>query len=147
MAFHAYEVAIELCRALRKPVALLRTRNRSLADQLQRAATSIPLNVAEGRARSGRDRTQHYRIALGSAAEVGAALDVALAWGPPRRGGYASPARARRPREGDPLGPDRPVARLGRSRRCWRERLATLRSGSGSRTGSGRGRGSTRPAT
>jgi four helix bundle protein len=81
MAFHAYEVAIELCRALRKPVALLRTRNRSLADQLQRAATSIPLNVAEGRARSGRDRTQHYRIALGSTAEVGAALDVALAWG------------------------------------------------------------------
>ncbi|MBI3722876.1 four helix bundle protein, partial [bacterium] len=76
----AYEVAVELVASLREPVAAIRTKDRSLADQLQRAATSVALNVAEGRRRVGRDGRHLYRIALGSAAEVGAALDVAVAW-------------------------------------------------------------------
>ena len=79
--FDAYRVAIELLRALLPLVEMLRTQDRSLADQAKRAATSIPLNVAEGRQRVGRDRKQFYRIAYGSTAEVGAALDVALAFG------------------------------------------------------------------
>jgi four helix bundle protein len=29
----------------------------------------------------GKDRAHHYRIAAGSAAEVGAALEIAAAWG------------------------------------------------------------------
>jgi len=41
----------------------------------------VLLNIAEGARRAGKDRAHHYRIAAGSAAEVGAALDVAAAWG------------------------------------------------------------------
>jgi len=52
-----------------------------LADQLRRAASSMPLNVAEGAQRLSRDRLQHYRIAAGSAAEARSALQVACAWG------------------------------------------------------------------
>jgi four helix bundle protein len=55
--------------------------DRGLADQIRRAATSAALNVAEGTKRNGRDRTHHYRIAAGSAAEARAALAVGAAWG------------------------------------------------------------------
>src|SRR5579862_1557812 len=79
--FDAYRVAIELLRALQPVLEMIRTHDRNLADQAKRAGTSIPLNVAEGRQRGGRDRKHFYRIALGSTAEVGAALDVALACG------------------------------------------------------------------
>ena len=47
-----------------------------LRDQAVRAARSVVLNIAEGRARGGGAQRNHYRIALGSAAEVCAALDL-----------------------------------------------------------------------
>lgn len=81
MAFEAYEIGLALIGALREPVAALQTRDPKLADQTRRAAQSIVLNLAEGRERTGRDRLHHYRISLGSAGELRAALDVALAWG------------------------------------------------------------------
>jgi len=81
MSFHALDVALELVSSLRQPVGALATRDPSLADQLRRAATSVPLNVGEGRRRVGRDRLHHWRIAAGSAEEVRTALRVALAWG------------------------------------------------------------------
>ena len=62
-------------------VASIAAVDASLADQLRRAAQSVPLNVAEARRRVGRDRANRYRIALGSAAEVTACLDVAAALG------------------------------------------------------------------
>jgi four helix bundle protein len=48
---------------------------------MRRAASSVALNLAEGNRRTGQDRLQFFRIAAGSAAEVRAALEVALAWG------------------------------------------------------------------
>ena len=48
-----------------------------LADQLQRAATSIPLNIAEGAGEYSRsDKARFYRIARRSATESAAILDV-----------------------------------------------------------------------
>jgi four helix bundle protein len=52
-----------------------------LHDQVRSAASSIPLNLAEGSRRSGKDRLHFFRIAAGSAAELRAALRVAIAWG------------------------------------------------------------------
>ena len=78
--FIAYEVSLDLIRQLRPIVTLIAARDPSLADQLQRAASSASLNLAEGRHRRGADRTRFFRIGAGSAAEARAALDVALAW-------------------------------------------------------------------
>jgi four helix bundle protein len=48
-----------------------------LSDQLQRAAISVPLNIAEGVGEfSRRDKSRLYRIALRSATECAAILDV-----------------------------------------------------------------------
>ena len=48
----------------------------SLKDQALRAAQSVVMNIAEGRGRGGDAGRNHYRIALGSAAETCAALDL-----------------------------------------------------------------------
>jgi len=50
-----------------------------IADQLKRAAFSIPLNIAEGAGKSTHaDQSRHYIIARGSAMEYGAIFDAAL---------------------------------------------------------------------
>ena len=79
--FQTLEVSLDLVRSLRRPVERLRGRDRGLSDQIRRAASSVSLNLAEGRRRSGADRLHHWRIAAGSAEEVRIALRVALAWG------------------------------------------------------------------
>jgi four helix bundle protein len=79
--FVTLEVALELIRNLREPLAALAQRHPTLTDQIRRAADSVPLNVAEGRRRVGRDRLHSFRVAAGSADEVRAGLRVAEAWG------------------------------------------------------------------
>jgi four helix bundle protein len=49
-------------------------------DQLDRASTSIPLNIAEGNGKySPKDRCRFFDIAHGSALEYAAALDILVA--------------------------------------------------------------------
>jgi four helix bundle protein len=69
-----YQLALEVARAC----ATLRIGpGRShLRDQLVRAADSVVLNLAEGRARGGDAGRNHFRIATGSAAEACACLDL-----------------------------------------------------------------------
>ena len=75
--FDAYEVSVELISALRGVVAVIARHDPDLARQLRRAATSVPLNLAEGNQRAGRDRLHLFRVADGSAREVLASLDAA----------------------------------------------------------------------
>ena len=61
---------------------LLETLPKSLAacDQLDRASTSIPLNIAEGNSKyTAPDRCRFFDIARGSALECAACLDVLVA--------------------------------------------------------------------
>src|SRR5262245_38165823 len=79
----AYTVALDLIRALRPIVMELRKYSADAADQVERAASSIVHNLAEGDRRSGRDPRRFFDIAHGSASEIRGALDVADAWGWP----------------------------------------------------------------
>ena len=79
--FIAYEVSLEVVRILRPLVPIIEAQDRDLADQLRRAATSVVLNLAEGQRSAKGNRNKHYAIAHGSANEVKAALDTAIAWG------------------------------------------------------------------
>ena len=52
----------------------------AVKDQLDRASTSIPLNIAEGNGKfSAKDRARFFEVARGSALECAACLDVLLA--------------------------------------------------------------------
>ncbi len=53
------------------------SREFALRNQMQRAAVSIPSNIAEGSERGGRDFEGFLRIARGSAAELRTQLDIA----------------------------------------------------------------------
>jgi len=55
-------------------------KSRSVRDQLDRASTSIPLNIAEGNGKFTKpDRCRFFDNARGSALECAAALDVLVA--------------------------------------------------------------------
>ena len=75
------QLSIDLIHLLRPVVAALRTRRAALADQLERAATSAALNIAEAGGRAGRDSVRVLRIASGETREAKRALTVAAAWG------------------------------------------------------------------
>ncbi len=79
--FVAYDVSLEVIRSLRVLMPSIKRADRNLADQIGRAATSVSLNLAEGRLRCGGDQRRMYEIARGSAGEVRAALEVGVAWG------------------------------------------------------------------
>ena len=52
----------------------------SVRNQLDRASTSVPLNLAEGNGKfSMRDRARYFQIACGSALECAACLNVIVA--------------------------------------------------------------------
>ncbi|MFL5431887.1 MAG: four helix bundle protein [Myxococcales bacterium] len=74
----AYRVALELLQQIQK----LNVSDAKLRDQIQRAAKSVCLNIAEGVGRfSDADRRRVYAIARGECCEVAAAIDIARATG------------------------------------------------------------------
>ena len=76
-----YIVSIQLCRDVRVIGERVGRHDRNLLDQLRRAVSSVPLNLAESDGVQGGNRRQRRLTALGSAREVVACLDVAEALG------------------------------------------------------------------
>jgi four helix bundle protein len=76
-----YQLALELIRLLGPLRQRLVRQDRDLASQLRRASAAVPLNLAEAMRRTGADRAHLLTVALGSASEVGAIVDVAEALG------------------------------------------------------------------
>ena len=70
-ALEAAGIAITL--VMRVPAPL-----RSIADQVNRSASSVPANRGEGHGRTGRDRLHLWRIAYASAKEVDSHLELLL---------------------------------------------------------------------
>ena len=81
MALIVASLSLEMVAALRPLVARIRRHDRSLADQLVRAATSVALNIAEADYSDPGNRRARFFTAAGSANETRAALRVAVAWG------------------------------------------------------------------
>jgi len=107
MAFQVHSLSLEMIAALRLLVERIRKHDRSLADQIVRAASSVALNIGEANGSDPGNRRARLHTAAGSASEVRSALQVAVAWG------YVPPAQAQ---EADAL-VDRVLAMLFRLRR------------------------------
>jgi len=73
-----YQEAITFCGWVGEFLAVIAAKP-AAKDQLDRASTSIPLNIAEGNGKfSARDRARFLEVARGSALECAACLDVLL---------------------------------------------------------------------
>ncbi len=79
MSFIASERARSALRELPPLVEKIRSRDNDLAAQILFAAQSAALNLEEGSWKSGRDRSNRYRIAAGSASEARIGLRIAAA--------------------------------------------------------------------
>ena len=72
-----YRAALELIIVIKGIVEEFPRGNAYLADQLQRAGTSVPLNIAEGAGEySASEKVRFYRMAKRSATECASILDV-----------------------------------------------------------------------
>jgi len=74
--FKALDIAIRAAGEAITLVDKVPGKFKSLQDQVIRAASSVPANLAEGHGRTGRARMNHYRIAYGSAREVDVHLKI-----------------------------------------------------------------------
>ncbi len=77
---HTYTAAVDLAESAYAIARALPVEERfALSSQLRRASTSIAINIAEGAGRGGdREFVRYLRIAIGSACEVEALLDLVM---------------------------------------------------------------------
>ena len=81
MALQVASLSIQLIETLRPLVGRIKARDKSLADQLTRAASSVALNIGEAQHSDPGNRRARLFTAAGSASESLTALRVAVAWG------------------------------------------------------------------
>ena len=73
---NVYQRSLEFIEFVNKNINFGKSRV-NVIDQLDRASTSITLNIAEGTGKfTGRDKCRYYDIARGSAVESAACLDI-----------------------------------------------------------------------
>jgi len=80
MALQVAELSIELIETLRPLMPRIKQRDKSLADQMMRAASSIALNIGEAELSDPGNRRARFFTAAGSAGETLTAVRVAIAW-------------------------------------------------------------------
>ena len=79
-AFQVEELSLQLIEALAPLMPRIKQRDKSLEDQLRRAASSIGLNCAEAAFSDPGNRRARLFTAAGSAGETRHALRQAVAW-------------------------------------------------------------------
>lgn len=80
MAFELEELSLELIDALVPLMPRIKSKDKSLEDQLRRAASSIGLNVAEAACSDPGNKRARFHTAACSARETLHALRQAIAW-------------------------------------------------------------------
>lgn len=81
MQLDVHGKALGVIEHLRPLITHIRRHDRSLADQIRRAASSMVLNIAEGTYSDAGTARTRFHSAAGSANETRSALKVAAAWG------------------------------------------------------------------
>lgn len=76
-----YGFVLETVAVMRLELEVLRRRSSALGDQMERAMTSVPLNVSEGAYAQGKNKRARYYTALGSARETLACVETGVALG------------------------------------------------------------------
>jgi len=76
-----HSVAIQRCAEVAPIASQVAAKDAALADQMRRVMASVALNISEGSGSQGKNRNARHFNALGSAREVGTALEVAVAFG------------------------------------------------------------------
>jgi len=111
-----YREAISFCSWVGEFLDTVKSKT-AAKDQLDRASTSIPLNIAEGNGKfSGRDRARFLEMARGSALECAACLDVLVA----RRLSTAEEAASAKDQRADRSDADRDAAAIFGKGGCFR---------------------------
>ena len=78
--FEALELALVIISRLSRLLPAIRKHDPKLHNQLRDAASSVPMNLAEGNRRKGKDGVYLWSVAAGSADEVYTGLRTAVAW-------------------------------------------------------------------
>jgi four helix bundle protein len=81
MDLHVGALSLEMVTAIRPLVSRIRRHDRSLADQLVRAASSVALNIGEAEYSDPGNKRARLFTAAGSANETRVALKLGVAWG------------------------------------------------------------------
>ena len=81
MALQVAAVSFQMIEVLRPLVPRIRARDKSLADQLVRAASSVVLNIGEAERSDPGNRRARFFTAAGSASETQYAVNLAVKWG------------------------------------------------------------------
>ena len=81
MQLQVYRVSLDVVRGVGGLAGRIGRVDADLARQLRRAASSVPLNIAEGECAIGGNRRSRFDTARGSAKESVACLEVAVAMG------------------------------------------------------------------
>src|SRR5688500_6085951 len=79
--FEAREMGLQIAKEVKAPMETIRKKRAEMGDQIERAISSMVLNIGEASRRAGKDRRNRYRYASGSLAEARDAIALSVAWG------------------------------------------------------------------